>query len=56
MSQVYLQRFEYRGVVDKAAFDAAWAIGYEALAKTGNFGNVEKGVRHIRAYGTAWGG
>ena len=56
MGQVYLQRFEYRGAIDKAAFDAAWDIANNAMAKTGNWGNVEHGVTHLRAYGTAWGG
>jgi hypothetical protein len=56
MGQIYLQRFEYRGAIDKAAFDANWAVANEALAKTGNWGNVEKGVKHLRGFGTAWGG
>ena len=56
MSQLYLQRFEYRGAINKAAFDAAWSIGHEAVARTGNFGNVQTGVKHIHAHGTAWGG
>ncbi|MFQ5678566.1 MAG: hypothetical protein ACE5HP_03825 [Gemmatimonadota bacterium] len=56
MSQYYLQRFEYRGAIDKSAFDQAWGIANEAMAKTGNWGNVEKGVRHVHGYGTAWGG
>ena len=56
MAQTYLQRFEYRGAIDKAEFDAVWAIANEAMAKTGNWGNVESGVKHVHAYGTAWGG
>ncbi len=56
MGQVYLQRFEYRGSIDKAAFDDTWGIAFETFAKTGNWGGVEKGIKHIRTYGTAWGG
>ena len=36
MGQVYLQRFEYRGAVDKSAFDKAWDVANETFAKTGN--------------------
>ena len=56
MGQVYLQRFEYRGAIDKAAFDAAWDVANDTLAKTGNWGGVKSGVRHIHGYGTALGG
>ncbi len=56
MGQLYLQRFEYRGAIDKSAFDKAWAIANETMAKTGNWGGVKKGLKHIHAYGTAWGG
>ena len=56
MGQIYLQHFEYRGAIDKSAFDGAWAIANEAMAKTGNWGGVEKGVKHLHAYGTAAGG
>ena len=56
MGQIYLQRFEYRGAIDKAAFDAAWAIANDAKAKTGNWGGVEKGVKHLHTFGTAFGG
>jgi hypothetical protein len=56
MGQLYLQRFEYRGAIDKAAFDEAWRLGLEAFAKSGNWGGVGKGVKHIHTYGTAWGG
>ncbi len=56
MGQIYLQRFEYRGAIDKAAFDAAWAVANETKAKTGNWGGVEKGVKHLHAFGTAFGG
>ena len=56
MGQIYLQHFEYRGAIDKSAFDAAWAIANEAMAKTGNWGGVEEGVKHLHAYGTAAGG
>jgi len=56
MGQLYLQRFEYRGAIGKAEFDQAWGVGLETFARTGNFGGVEKGLKHIRTYGTAWGG
>ena len=56
MGQKYLQRFEYRGAIDKEAYDKAWGIANDVMAKTGNWGNVEKGVKHIHAFGTAWGG
>jgi hypothetical protein len=56
MGQIYLQRFEDRGAIDKAAFDAAWAVGNEAMAKTGNWGGVEKGIKHLHAFGTSFGG
>ena len=55
MTQLYLQRFEYRAAT-KSAFDEAWAIALETFAKTGNFGGAESGIRHIKSYGTAWGG
>lgn len=56
MGQLYLQRFEYRGAIDKTAFDEAWAVANEAMAKSGNWGGVEEGVRLIHAYATARGG
>jgi hypothetical protein len=56
MGQIYLQHFEYRGAVDKTAFDEAWGIANETMARTGNWGGVEEGVKHIHAYGTAEGG
>jgi hypothetical protein len=55
MTQLYLQRFEYRAAT-KSQFDDAWAIALEIFAKTGNFGGAETGIRHIKSYGTAWGG
>ncbi len=56
MGQLYMQRFEYRGGIDKAQFDAAWSVGNDAMAKTGNWGGVENGIKHLHAFGTAWGG
>ena len=56
MGQFYLQRFEYRGAIDKSTFDKAWGVANETMAKTGNWGGVKKGVTHIHAYGTAFGG
>nr|ADI23183.1 hypothetical protein [uncultured Gemmatimonadales bacterium HF0770_11C06] len=47
MSQLYLQRFEYRGAIDKSAYDAAWGIANEAIARTGNWGTVQNGLKHI---------
>ena len=55
MSQLYLQRFEYRAA-PKAEFDQAWGIALQTFARTGNYGGAEAGVRHIKSYGTAWGG
>ena len=55
MSQLYLQRFEYRAAA-KSEFDQAWAIALQTFARTGNYGGAEAGVRHIKSYGTAWGG
>jgi hypothetical protein len=55
MAQLYLQRFEYLGG-SKAEFDGAWGIALESFAKCGNWGGVEKGVHHVKTYGTAWGG
>jgi len=56
MGQLYFQRFEYRGAPSKAEFDQAWGIALQTFAKSGNWGGVENGVRHIKTYGTAWGG
>jgi hypothetical protein len=56
MSQLYMQRFEYRGAVERVALDAAWGIANEVMAKTGNWGGVKNGIKHLHGYGTAWGG
>lgn len=56
MGQVYIQRFAYRDGATREAIDAAWAEGFKAVARSGNWGNVEKGVTHKQSYGTAWGG
>jgi hypothetical protein len=56
MSQLYLQRFEYRGAISKAEFDQAWRAALETFARSNNWGGAETGVRHIKTYGTAWGG
>ncbi len=56
MGQLYLQRFEYRGAIDKASFDATWATANETMAKTGNWGGVKEGVKHLHGFGTAFGG
>ena len=55
MSQLYLQRYEYRAV-GKAEIDQAWTVALEAFARTGNYGGVESGIRHVQGYGTGWGG
>ena len=56
MGQLYMQRFKYRGAIDKAAYDAAWGVAFQAKATTGNWGNVANGITHHKAWGTAWGG
>ena len=56
MGQLYLQRFDARGPVDKADFEQTWGEAFQAFARTGNWGGVEKGVKHIHTYGTSWGG
>jgi hypothetical protein len=55
MSQLYLQKFEYRAAT-KSEFDQAWTTALQTFAKTGNWGGAEAGVHHIKTYGTAWGG
>ena len=55
MSQLYMQRFEYRPS-DKATFDEAWRIANEAMEKTGNWGKVAKGVNHRNGFMASWGG
>jgi hypothetical protein len=55
MSQLYLQRFEYRAAT-KSEFDQAWGIALQTFARTGNYGGAEAGVRHLKSYGTAWAG
>ena len=57
MTQLYLQRFEYRAAT-KSEFDQAWTVALQTFTKTGNsIGAVRNsGVRHIKSYGTAWGG
>jgi hypothetical protein len=55
MAQLYLQRFEYLGG-SKAEFDQTWGVALQAFARAGNWGGVEKGIRHVKTYGTAWGG
>jgi hypothetical protein len=55
MSQLYLQRFEYRAAT-KSEFDQAWGTALQTFARSGNWGGVEAGVRHVKTYGTSWGG
>ena len=56
MSQLYFQRFEYRGAIGKAEFDQAWGAALETFARCGNWGGTEIGLRHVKTYATAWGG
>jgi hypothetical protein len=56
MGQLYIQRFENWGPVNKGEFDQAWGVALQTFANSGNWGGVEKGVRHIKTYGTSWGG
>ena len=56
MGQIYMQHFEYRGAIDRSVLDAGWAIANEVMTKTGNWGGVEKGIKHRHAFGTASGG
>jgi len=55
MGQQYMQKFEYRSA-SKTDFDQAWAVALQTFAQSGNWGGAETGVRHIKTYGTAWGG
>jgi hypothetical protein len=56
MGQMYLQRFVYSAGVTKSALDQAWGEGFKAVARTGNWGDVDGGVTHHQTYGTGWGG
>lgn len=56
MGQLYVQRFENWSAVSKTEFDQAWGVALETFARSGNWGGVEKGVKHLRTYGTSWGG
>jgi hypothetical protein len=56
MGQLYVQRFENWSAVNKGEFDQVWGVALQTFANSGNWGGVEKGVRHIKTYGTSWGG
>ena len=56
MGQLYMQRFEYRGAISKSEYDAAWTVANDVMAKTGNWGGVKSGIKHLRAFLTGWGG
>lgn len=56
MGQLYMQRFEYRGGISKTEYDAAWGIANDVMARTGNWGGVRAGLKHLHAFGTSWGG
>jgi hypothetical protein len=56
VGQLYILRFEAWSAISRFEFDKTWSTAIEAVARTGNWGGVEKGIRHIGAYGTAWGG
>jgi hypothetical protein len=45
MTQLYLQRFEYRAAT-KSEFDQTWAVALQTFARTGNWGGTEAGIRH----------
>jgi len=42
MTQLYLQRFEYRATT-KWEFDQAWAVALQTFARTDNWGGAESG-------------
>lgn len=56
MGQLYLLRYDAWSAISRFEFDKTWTTAIEAVAKAGNWGAVEKGIRHIGAWGTAWGG
>ena len=51
MGQLYMQRFENRGVIDKSDFDATLPVGLEAFRKAGN---VDKGVTGHGVFAASW--
>jgi hypothetical protein len=55
MSQLYLHCYKYRGGI-KSEYDKAWAVANEVMAKCGNYGEVESGLRQLKNYGTGRGG
>ena len=56
MGQLYMQKFDNRGGIDKGEFDALWEVGLKAFRSTGNFGNVKDGIKTHGVYATTWGG
>jgi hypothetical protein len=48
-------RFEYRGPVSRSEFEEAWGEALRTFAGRAT-GAESKGVRHLRTYGTGWGG
>ena len=56
MSQLYFQRFEYRGAIGKAEFDQAWGAAFETFARCGNWGGTETRVRPCHACRSTPGG
>src|SRR5712692_11401002 len=56
MGQIYLQRFVYAEGVRKSELDEAWSEAFKAFARSGNWGDVQSGVKHHQSYGTGWGG
>jgi hypothetical protein len=56
MGQLYILKFEAWSAISRFEFDKTWSTSIEAVGKSGNWGGVDKGIRHIGAYGTAWGG
>jgi hypothetical protein len=56
VGQVYILRFEAWSAISKFEADKTWSIAVEAVARSGNWGGVKDGIRHLGAWGTAWGG
>ena len=56
MSQLYMQKFENLSAASKSEFDQTWGVALATFAKSGTWGGVEKGVKHLGTYGTSWGG
>src|SRR5438093_13766730 len=51
-----MQHVVKRGEIDRDVFGATCGIAHDVMAKTGNWGGVKKGIKHLHGYGTSWGG